>query len=268
MKILSFTIFGSRTIVPEDRWTLYAYMRGLYWNVRMAKLLFPDFQVRVTVDGETFSKYDNVFYGLSDFYGTHVDVVEEMPLCKAMLTRMKPIFIDGVDYVFCRDADSLITSSEVVAIREFIESGLTLHGINDNPAHSVPLLGGLCGFRCQPLRDKYNSWENLLARSPIEIDKRGSDQVFLTGIVYPHFVDQLYTHYGNSPVPQWAQTREKLIKFNPSEPYWHSDLCISFCGSAGVNDMETIRFFKQFDTENEFEEIAKRYPEIFYWKMP
>jgi hypothetical protein len=45
-----------------------------------------------------------------------------------------------------------------------------------------------------------------------------------------------------------------------------SNLCSVFIGAAGVNDLETVRYFLTYGQKGELDEIENRYPQIFYWK--
>lgn len=268
MRTISYSIFGSRETPADQQFVFRAYLRGLSWNARMNRLIYPDFQTIVETDSGTFSDYDNVFYGLADHYGVHFNINETMPLCKSMLWRLKPIFVDGMEYVFCRDTDALTTYRESISVNKFIESGLILHGLSDNPAHSVPLMGGMCGFKCAPIREKYGTWENLLSLSAIEINERGTDQQFLNSVVYPEFKNELFSHYGPTVTKiKWEFGKQGFIESDKNNPLWLSDLCCFFIGAAGVNDLETIRFMKRLDNNTGFIEIEKRYPHIFYWHL-
>src|SRR5690349_4846000 len=109
MNIISFSIFGSRQTNKDNFWLFATYLRTFYWNVRMARLLYPSFQIHVECDSGTFSDYDNIFYGLKDHYGISFTINEMMPLCRMMLLRLKPIFWDNADTVVSRDADAILT---------------------------------------------------------------------------------------------------------------------------------------------------------------
>lgn len=269
-KILSFSLFGARDYPADREFEMSAYLRGFYWNVRMSKIIFPGFHVHVEIDSGTYSLYDPLFRGLQDYYGVTFNINREDTLCKSMLWRMKSIFNEDSHYVFCRDADALVTYREAQMIGWFIQSGLYVHNIADNPAHTIPIMGGLCGFKCEPMKSKYRSYHELLSRSTIGIDARGTDQQFLNSVVYPDFKTSMMGHFlkgykgnGEHTIINEILTI-RLDNVNPN--LWESNLCCFFAGSAGVNDLETIRFFNRFDKDNGFDaEIAHRYPKIFYW---
>lgn len=270
MKYISYALFGSGVVPPENMFEFNAYMRGLYWNVRMNKLLYPDWITHVSVDSKTFSDYDNIFNGLIDNYGMALSVHEQWPLCKSMLGRLQPAFIPGAEYLICRDADALSTYREAQAVQEWINSGLDIHSITDNPAHGIPLMGGLSGFKASVITERFNSIHQIFAQARNQNWERGSDQVLQNDLFYNEpYKKKMFGHY----LQGFKGTNEAIIKttvddiplWNVDPKLWESNLCVRHMGSAGVVDLEVIRFFKRFDTETQFESIAKRYPKIMYW---
>lgn len=270
MNILSFSLFGSRQYKKEEKWQFFHYLRGLVWNVKMAKLLFPSFLVHCEISSDTFSDYDNIFYGLKEHYGMSFSINETMPLCKMMLLRMKPIFWTNTDYVFCRDADALLTMKERKCVQEFLNSSKLVHAITDDQAHGAGLMGGLSGYSAKAIRDKYYTWDNLLSKSPVHIGSHGTDQILLNAVIGQDFKEETFAHYLNG---EWGNG-EGIVKkevanvvvpeVNPG--LWESNLCIRHIGGAGVVEMETKRFFQRHDKEiPAFEDILKRYPAVFYW---
>lgn len=269
MNIISFSIFGSRQTTKENFWLFATYLRTFYWNVRMARLLYPSFQIHVEVDSGTFSDFDNIFYGLKEHYGISFSINEDIPLCMKMLWRLKPIFWDNADTVVSRDADAILTMRERKCVQEFINSGMTVHAITDDPMHGTGLMGGMIAVKAKPIREKYGTWENMLSKSPIQIAGHGTDQQFMNAVLYPEYKSQMFCHYLNGE----KGNGEAIVKneianvvldgVNPT--LWESNLCARHIGSAGVVELETRRFFLRHDKETGFEEIAKRYPAIFPW---
>lgn len=218
----------------------------------MAKIVYTDFTVYITAERSVYLKYSEFFQALSREYGVIIDVRDEEPLCRMMMWRIAAAFVSkDIEYVFARDADALVTYREAHAVNQFVESGLTVHGLHDNPAHSVPLLGGLCGFKCEPLRNKYGSYYSMLQKSPVPISGRGTDQDFLNRVVYNDFLNDSMLHYN--------------IPHEKTNPLYLSDLCISFIGAAGVNEMETLRYLRDNGIDFSLSGVGKYYPRIFYW---
>lgn len=245
MKIISYSLFGSRTTEP---WLFNFYLRGFVWNVKMNKLIYPGWQTHVEIDTDTFSDYDHIFYGLKQHYGISYNVNIQEPLCKSMLWRLKPVFWENSEVVLCRDADAITTAREKSLVDRWDRKGLM--GINDDDAHTLPLMGGMIGIECQVLRDTYGSWERLMCEAG-DLSNHGLDQTFL--------MKELYMSYHVSVMDGEDIDRRA--------PYWTSDLTCRHIGSAGVVEMETIRFFKQHDGNSPFIEIEKKYSNLFYWHL-
>jgi hypothetical protein len=246
MKVFSFSIFDCK-----HDWQFLFYLRGLWFNCAMIKIVCPDFKIYTYVEKSVWVKYRDIFWTLAEDYGVKIIPLDEDTPCKMMLWRVRPVFNTDVEYCFPRDADALVTYRETTAIKEFVLSKSNIHSIQDNPGHSVPLLGGLCGFRCEPLRDKYGSHSSLLHASPVTIDKHGSDQDFLTKVVYKDFIS---SYYLSRNIP-----RER------NNPLWTSDLCISFIGTAGVNEFETLRYLRDNGANLTLSGVGRMYKKIFYW---
>lgn len=246
MRVLSFSVFDNK----KD-WQSLFYIRGLWFNVAMARIVYPDFKIHICVESGVFIKYFDLFQYLSEEYKADVLVKQPDTLCKMMLWRLIPVFFSNTEHVFCRDTDALVTYRESLAVRKFIESGKTISGIQDNPAHSLPLMGGLCGFKAGPIRSKYGTYERMMNLSPIEINGHGSDQEFLTKVVYRDFSKE-YDCYKDIP-------RDR------SHPLWTSDLCVFFIGAAGVNEFETLRYLRDKGIDLSIGGIGEKYKQIFYW---
>jgi hypothetical protein len=260
-KIISYSIFGSRTTAKENRFVFNAYLRGLVWNVKMNAIVYEGWQSHVEVDSGTFSDYDNIFYGLKRDYGMSFGINNEQPLCMSMLWRLKPVFNKENDIVLCRDADALTSYRESKAVNEWLESDKIIHSIKDNPAHSLPLMGGMIGFKCEPIREKYGTWEDLIMKAQMDLSQRGSDQDLMMKIIYPDFKESiLQKDMTQVPINDFANYASTLPML------YCSNLCSVFIGAAGVNDLETVRYFLTYGQKGELDEIENRYPQIFYWK--
>lgn len=263
MKIISYSLFKGHDQLAE-----LFYVRGLYFNVLMNSLIYPDWKTVVHYDNRYATEEMKPFFSfLEEKYGVHFCGVDPDTHCKMMLWRMKPVFWDDVEYVICRDADALTSLREAEAVNAFVKSDLTIHGILDNRAHTVPIMGGMCGFKADEIRKQYGSWEKMISFSLKPIDKHGSDQVFLNSVLYVHFAGKLMissSHSGDMEVFKAAS--QTILKTDTKNPLWGSDLCTSFIGAAGCNEFETLRFFRDHLPDwGSDQELWKQYPKIFYW---
>lgn len=215
----------------------------------MNRLIYPGWQTHVEVDSGTFSDYDNIFTELQKHYGISYNINAEEPLCKSMLWRLKPVFWENSEVVLCRDADAITTYRESMAVIDWFESMTVIHGINDNPAHALPIMGGMCGFICEPIRKAFGIWDNFVGERDYSV--HGSDQHTLNG-----YRNEFTLHVSDM---------SKRPTSPKDDPLWTSDLTCRHIGSAGVVDMETIRFFNIHDANSRFIETEKKYKEVFYW---
>ena len=148
--MISYAIFGEKERTPENSFEFFAYERFVF-NVLMNRLLLPDFTTHIEVDVHTFSAYDHIFRWLQESMGCTLSINEQRPLCLSMLWRMKPVLIPIMSMYFVGIAMRL-QHTEAQAIQEFLDSGLLVHNIADNVSHTSSLMGGLCGFKCEPIR--------------------------------------------------------------------------------------------------------------------
>lgn len=246
VKVIAYSIFGDL-----NSFELPFYLRGLYFNSRMNKLIYPDWQTWVYVQDTVYNQYESYF---NSPLLSRVEVLGEAPLCESMLWRMRPLFTDGVTHLLCRDADAITTYREAKSVESWLQSGRLVHAILDNTAHSG-LMGGMIGFKASA-RDKIfkNSlikpkWDDLVVNQ--KLSQRGSDQHLLNRAILPLIQDDIF----------WSATPPTI----KDSPLWESNLCAFFIGAAGVNELETIRFFKRFD-KTDYSEFEKQHSDICYWQ--
>lgn len=262
MKIISYSLFDHPLAKPFEK---HFYVKGFWYNCRMNRFLFPDWKTHLNVDRVTYEEFKLMFDWLKHNHGVGVTIHEKSPwLCEGMMWRMEPIFTQDVSHVLCRDADSLTTYREALAVQEWLESGVPFNSIADNPGHSG-LMGGLVGFdtaRLKALLD-VTFWHDLV--NGFDLSLRGSDQHLMNQRILPKIEGELYSIGGNNP----RQLDDIFSHRSLPQVDWRlyeSNFCICFIGAAGINEMETIRFFKRFDAYDwAFLEIEKLYPKLFPW---
>lgn len=262
-KIISYSLFKG----PDPLAEIF-YIRGFYFNCLMNSLVYPDWNTIVHVDRYTFEKYQDLFTHLIANYSIKVQIIDgEYTHCQKMLWRMMPVFWEDSEYVICRDADALTSVREACAVKQWVESGLPLHNINDNTAHTLPLMGGLCGFKAEGIRNGFENWDKMLTTGHIAIHKHGTDQIFLNKVIYDANPESLFTHIsGGGYGLIWKTGVARSLVTDVTNPLWTSDLCTSFIGAAGFNEMETLRFFRSnLPNWGSDQDLWKQYHKIFYW---
>lgn len=253
-KLICYSLFNN---ADKEVFEKRAYVRGFYFNCRMNNLIYPDWRTHLEVDRFTYNEYKNLFYWLVSNNNLSLNINEETPLlCEGMLWRMKPIFTIDVNFILCRDSDALTTYREALYIQRWIESNIPFHAINDNPAHSG-LMGGMIGFDCARFKalTGFNHFSELIAGQ--KLATHGSDQNYLNRLP---IASNCLLHNGNG-----IELFGGLPQVDPA--LWESNLCISFIGAAGFNELETLRFLKRFDAYCwKYQPIEKEFPQLFSWQ--
>lgn len=265
MKLICYSIFSA----GADPFEMRAYLRGFYFNVRMNKMIYPDWRTHLEIDERNYTDYQGLIDWLVGNMNLSLNINKESgtPLCKGMLWRMKPLFKEDVSHILCRDADAITTYREALAVQEWLESGKKCHSINDNRAHGG-LMGGMVGFNTAWFKAcmEASSWEQLLGN--YDFTNRGSDQNWMNEKVLFRIKDELYfsgSYIQGIPVPD-MYSQAPLPQVDPK--LWESNLIASFIGAPGFNEMEALRFFKRFEKEpSKYVQIENQYPKLFHWRF-
>ena len=192
-KVISFSMFltddhrkGQGEEIPE--WLL----GGVEANIRMAKLFYPEWIVRVYVLNLSDQQIEDVLLKLGDL--EVVKCHDDSPLNNQQIDSGRKMFnrflvVDDptVEYSMIRDLDSRPSIRELLAVNEWIASGLGFHTMRDHPYHEIAVLGGMWGAKRgainmtatvkRALQDQQNN--------SIPGSDRGDDQKFLTMYVWP-----------------------------------------------------------------------------------
>jgi hypothetical protein len=253
MKLICYSLFNGK----KEKFEKLAYIRGFYFNVRMNRLIYPSWNTYLAIDQSTYDQYKLLF----DRLNIIINVFGHAPqLCEGMLWRMYPIWSEGVSHILCRDSDAITTYREAQLVNIWQLSDSAIHAILDNHAHGG-LMGGMVGFKTEYFKSKFHSWDEMVNGS--NLSKHGSDQNLLNTKVLPSVRDKVMwsnaTGLDGNSWPKLPGVDQKL---------WESNLTCRHIGSAGVVEMETLRFFKRFDSgDSKWIDIERLYPEIFYWHL-
>lgn len=181
MKYVSFSLWGNDPF----------YNVGAIRNAELMPTIYPDWKMVLYYDSsvpqETITKLDSL--------GVITKDMTEHNLY-GMFWRFFAADLEDCEYAVFRDTDSRISEREYMAVKEWIESGKTIHVMRDHPAHRIPygntslgILGGMWGIKggALPITDMINRF-----RQDKEL-KYGSDQTFLK-TVYNVFQNDRTTH--------------------------------------------------------------------------
>lgn len=263
MKVISYSLFGD-----PSSFEFPFYLRGLYFNARMNALLYPGWSTCVAISETVKEKYLPMLMKMPTRY---ISVFPDAPMCESMLWRMAPIFWkEGspvVTHVICRDTDAITTYKEAQAVQEWIDSGFSVHGITDNPAHSLPMMGGMVGFRVEHFKQLFPQWtsfEEMIKGQ--DLRNRGSDQDFMMKKIYPKAKDHMMGHFFDGCREKVYYTKNLVSNQiqGVDTRLWESNLTCRHIGSPGIVDMETLRFFQRFD-KTDYSAFEKEFSNVCYW---
>jgi hypothetical protein len=280
MKIISYSLFGFKRERYSNCFAFNDYLRGLTANIRLARVLFPDWIIRVHVDKLTHE-------GLFDFFEMlpiQVEVCEDAHLTKSMLWRLKPAFDKNVERFICRDLDSPLLPRDRQAVIDWENSGKASHAITDSVSHNIPMMGGMIGFVASEFRERLDcdSWEDLILNAedsisrPYDFSIKGEDQVLLVEYIYPKFAhptdESIKQHYvlgmPNTFLSGYSSSIPNLEL--PIDEKYSSELATlgGHIGSAGFYSSPLITFLIIHNSEfTDITEAEESLPEIFYWAV-
>lgn len=282
MKAISYSLFGYNKPTPRNCFSFDSYMRGLMINVRINRVLYPNWDNVVNLDKETYtSPYKPVFDWLQNKGFAVLNLCESnQPLCVAMLWRLKPVFFatDGWTYshVLCRDVDSVGTYREAQAVAQWIQEDKTIHCITDSISHNIPMMGGMVGFRPEYLtmRLGLNSWEQLFElTSGIDFNVKGSDQDFMNRVIYPRCADSATEHFVLGMVHNLAEGNGRHYSIPdididvPRELEAPLNAMAGHIGAAGAYTTPLDKFLIDIDPfSDDYAEIESQFKDVFYWR--
>lgn len=259
----------------------HSFLRGLLLNLRLNRLIYPEWTTVVQLDKNVYAKYFNFFNKLTRTPNFEIRINESEPLTKAMLWRLKPCFEVGSDgfkvwdYVLCRDLDSPTTYRDAQAVKYWMNRDKAAHAITDSISHDVPMLGGMIGFIPKYFTEKVGQkeWGAMFYGVNIDFSRKGADQDFLTQYIYPKFAqhgsDSITQHYLKgmpdsflSDCHNKIQDLELDIPFDMKES---NNACVHL-GQAGWNETGLFDFLlKHWHKFDDLLEIESEYADIFHW---
>jgi hypothetical protein len=273
---ISYSIFGYNN-QHKDSFDFRTYVRLLGLNLRIKELIFPDWQVVINTDPETYEHLKDVFFNdLQNADKIKISIREKKELCYMMLYRLTPIF-ENYDRVICRDTDSLFTYRERQAVEYWVNRGKNVHAITDSVSHTIPLMGGMVGFKSREFKEIMgcDSFESLISLKQRDYDFniKGSDQDFLNEVILPKMASSMTEHYILG-MPQsfrgdchnFIQDVELDIDIELKE----SNHLVNHIGQSGCTIEPVLKFLNQYESKKNkvfFDFLERKQPETFYWKL-
>ena len=259
-RVISYSLFWC----ARDEHALL-YCNGLRAICRAHHTLFPDWEWRIYHDGtiskcpvaSVLLKYEAA--GLVKL----VDMGAESEICRAMIWRMRPAWEGDVEITLCRDLDSLPTPREAMAVRQFVESGAGMHCITDHPQHGIPIMGGLCGFHNETLKNltQLGSYEAFIAGEPLA--RHGDDQLLLSRKVWPMMQNSMCEHRfagfatSERAVKSYSSPSPLDLPWVPGDVLVGGDALIPFMGVPGFDPHEAVDFYNKSGPRDLMEKISQ-----------
>ena len=184
-KIISFGLWGDK---PK-------YIQGAYENITLYRDLLPDWICRFYINNSISSTVSDKLKTI----GAEVflyPVPEDFKDKDNMFWRFTAIYDREVEYVLSRDSDSRPSLREIEFVTQWLESNKTVHMIRDHKYHTVPIMGGMCGFNAKNMRNKYPDMRPYFYQYISEKDTFicGPDQDFLGQFLFPKILNDNMTH--------------------------------------------------------------------------
>lgn len=181
MKVLCFSIYlATNRIHARSKIKKKDYIKGLFNNLELAKVIYPDWEVWVyvgknTIDQETKDKIKKEVDKVIEFDDTNSFV--------GMRVRFIPAGNKDIEYFCSKDVDSSLNWKEKAAVDAWIESGKDWLTMRDAPIHcNWPMIaqmwgckGGLINFE-EELNNYFNERN---------INSWHGDQEFLRDVIWP-----------------------------------------------------------------------------------
>jgi hypothetical protein len=165
------------------------------FNSENAKIFYPDWVIRLHTVGLSKSDEEALLQ--------HSNV--EILRCKRfhskarmMMARFLALDDPNVLYTIVRDLDSRLNFRELMAVNEWIASGLGFHSMRDHKWHTVPVMGCCFGMR-RGMFGNATSMTELVQKAITKYPKVvpgccGDDQSFLSMFVWPRIKSTTMDH--------------------------------------------------------------------------
>lgn len=295
MKAIAYSLFGWNRERYANCFDFAAYLRGFHICVRFNRILFPGWITVLNIDKATYnSPYKKIFDWHAAKGWVRLSFQESgTPLCKAMLWRLKTVFdYDHPNWrythVICRDLDSIATYREAQMVQQWVDEDKAIHCITDSVSHTIPMMGGMVGFRPGYVNDLLkleinpeDAWEKLLSFAPdIDFSRKGSDQDFLNRVIHPKCAHHATEHYILGMRHDVLENNGRHYSIDPTiKPEGVSDamrdkledkLLCGHVGAAGFYEAPTMHFLYHHDPyKEEYKELEElpEYAQIFYYRL-
>jgi len=192
-KIISFCIYGNN---PK-------YTDSAIANCKLQPIIYPGWICRFYLDSTVPSKIINSLENL----GAEIVIMPNATGHLGMFWRFEPLKDITIERFIVRDTDSRLNVREAAAVREWEQLNTNFHIMRDNPAHNVPICGGMWGATSSfinEIKDQYDELKDNFIKeneNRKNSNSRGEyfnfDQPFLWTVIWPKIFNTHTAHIAN-----------------------------------------------------------------------
>ena len=192
INVLSFCLYGSKA----------TYIKGMEENIKLAKVHFPDWQVRIYYNETVPDKYIKIYQSMGANMVKCVNLGINKMNWEGMFWRWLPLDDKNVKFWVSRDADSRLSKREADIVKQWMDSGKTLHCIRDHRCHMHCIMGGLFGINNETFHNQYKFKEvTQIIRELYGYYKErpyNVDQIFLNDQLWYLLKNDVIAHISNN----------------------------------------------------------------------
>ncbi len=211
-KIISFSCYGTNP----------TYVRGAYENLLIQPEIYPGWTCRFYID-------DTVPKDIVSLLEKDAEVIM-MPRSDGnygMWWRFEPLKDTTIERFVVRDTDARLSIRDAAAVKEWEESGKSVHIMRDHECHFQKMMGGMWGANSvfiQKMKDKYDRelktfFENLTFKETWYDPERKkyfmADQYFLARHIWPYAINNHLAHIKDLPALRILGNERLFPKENP-----------------------------------------------------
>lgn len=202
-RVIGYSLFA------DSRYKTENYTDSIPYVVAACRALFPKWEVWIYHDACVQEARSWAFLEKMQ----ELDEIKLIPMGDSIslgyskLWRFKPLWEEGVEYLLCRDVDSIETYRNRRAVEQFIADGAGIHVLSDCETHKgISIMAGMCGLKVSCFLDRLSkpTWESFVLRySPDRMNGYPADEELLSKEVWPVMQDIACEHrlsgYGERP---------------------------------------------------------------------
>tara|TARA_Y100000389_G_scaffold153040_1_gene153173 strand:- start:15476 stop:20974 length:5499 start_codon:yes stop_codon:yes gene_type:complete len=145
INVLSFCLYGRNA----------TYIIGMKENILLGNKFFPEWEIRIYYNDTVPEKYIEEYKKMKANCILCKNIGLNKMNWEGMFWRWFPLDDENVECWISRDADSRLSEREANIVKEWSQSGKTLHCIRDHRCHFNPIMGGLFGVNNKSFHSKY-----------------------------------------------------------------------------------------------------------------